>query len=254
MQNKPLVSFIIPVFNAESFIYNNLKQFSNYCLNSNFNSEIIVVNDGSNDKTDEIINDYLVENKNDNLIKYINLTENVGKGSAIKKGIFATKGQFIVFTDCDLPYSFHNIDNVVDKLTNGLANVIIANRMHKDSHYVIKSGNLSYIYIRHTSGRVYNFLIRLLCDLDIADTQAGLKGFDRESAELIFSKMTISGFSFDIDILVCAKVHKKTIHTIPIHFNYETEMSTVNFVKQTFIMTTDLMRIFIKRINGGYRR
>ncbi len=254
MKDVPTISYIVPAYQAESFIYNNLRLFSDYCLNSKDRSEIIVVNDGSADSTAEIIEAYLNENGSSSHLKYVNLKKNVGKGRAIKEGLEVAEGQIIVFTDCDLPYSFKNIDNVVNKLFNGSANVVIANRMHKDSLFLIKAGNLSYIYIRHTAGRVYNLLVKLLSNLDIEDTQAGLKGFDRETAELIFSKMTISGFSFDIDILVCAKEHGKKISTIPIDFNYETEMSTVSFVKQVFKMTVDLLRIFIKRKTGGYRR
>lgn len=253
MNNKPTVSFIVPAYKAESFICNNLKLFSDYCLNSKVRSEIIVVNDGSTDRTDEIIESYL-KNGNNSLLRYVNLKKNVGKGMAIKRGLEVAEGKFIVFTDCDLPYSFKNIDNVVNKLSDSSANVVIANRMHKDSLFLIRAGNLSYIYIRHTAGRIYNLLVKLLSNLDLDDTQAGLKGFDRETAELIFKKMTITGFSFDIDLLVCAKEHGKKIITIPIDFNYETEMSTVSFAKQVIKMTFDLSRIFVKRISGGYRR
>lgn len=254
MDTKPFVSYIIPVYQAESFIYNNLKLFSEYCALNGIDNDIIIVNDGSNDKTDVMIRRYCEENDSRNSIKYINIEKNVGKGSAIKKGIEAAKGQFVVFTDCDLPYSFKNIDDVVRILIQRKANVVIANRMHKDSVFHITSGNLSYIYIRHTAGRIYNLLIRLITRLDIEDTQAGLKGFDRETADLAFNKMTVTGFSFDVDILVCAQEYGKKILTIPIEFNYLSEMSTVSFIKHTFLMTFDLMRIFLKRITRYYRR
>lgn len=254
MKNKPLISYIIPAYRAESFIYNNLKVFSKYCTESNLNSEIIVVNDGSTDKTNEVIQTFLKEKTGNPLIKYINLPENKGKGFAVKKGFDASEGQYIVFTDCDLPYSFKNISDVVHRLVNKEANVAIACRMHRDSIYKIRSENLSYIYVRHTSGRIYNRLINFFTRVNIDDTQAGLKGFDRDTAELIFQKMTINGFCFDIDILACAKDNNKKIITVPVEFNYEHEMSTVIFVKQTFIMTFDLIRVFLKRITGYYKR
>src|SRR3972149_2464688 len=107
MNNKPTVSYIVPAYQAESFIYNNLRLFSDYCLNSK---------DGSADSTDEIIEAYLNENGSSSHLKYVNLKKNVGKGRAIKEGLEVAEGQFIVFTDCDLPYSFKNIDNVINKL------------------------------------------------------------------------------------------------------------------------------------------
>lgn len=254
MKDKPFISYIIPVYQGESFIYDNLNRFSKYCTESNLNSEIIVVNDGSTDKTNEVIEAYLKDIKDNSLIKYVNLKKNGGKGLAIKKGLEAAEGRYIVFTDADLQYSFKNISDLVSTLIKGNANVVLANRMHKDSIYEIKSENLMYIYVRHTAGRVYNWLINLFTRLNIEDTQAGLKGFDRDTAEFVFKKMTVSGFAFDVDILACAKENNKKISSVPIKYNYDSEMSTINFIKQTFIMFFDLLRIFLKRITRYYRK
>ena len=117
--------------------------------------------------------------------------------------------------------------------------------MHEDSIYKIKSRNLSYIYVRHTSGRVFNFLINLFIPLDIKDTQAGLKGFKRDTAELVFGHMTVNWFSFDIDILTCARDNKKKIQTVPVTFNYESEMSTISCLQQIFAMSYYLLRVFL---------
>lgn len=254
MKSKPLISYILPTYQAESFIYKNLQQFLQYCEGSDYSSEIIVVNDGSSDRTNDEIEAFLKRKKGNPLIKYVNLPRNRGKGYAVKKGFELSEGQYIVFTDCDLPYSFKNISDVVYKLVNKEADVAIACRMHKDSIYKIKSENLSYIYIRHTSGRIYNWLINLFTNLNIEDTQAGLKGFNRDTAERIFEKQTIEGFSFDIDLLVCAKENKRKIVTVPIEFNYDSEMSTINFIKQIFFMTFGLFRVFLKRVTGYYTK
>lgn len=253
MNNKPLISYILPAYQAESFIRDTLVRFSKYCADSGLISEIILVNDGSSDGTDEIIKKYLEVNRN-SLIKYINQGHNQGKGSAIKKGVEEAAGQYIVFTDCDLQYSFENINDVVHALLSNNTNIVIASRMHKDSIYKIRSTNLSWIYVRHTSGRIYNWLINLFTHLNIEDTQAGLKGFDRDTAKLIFKKMTIKGFGFDVDVLACAKENRKKITTIPVEFNYEHEMSTINFIRQTCIMTLDLLRVFFKQITGRYKK
>jgi glycosyltransferase involved in cell wall biosynthesis len=254
MKDKTLISYIIPAYQAETFIYNKLTLFSRYCENTDLKSEIIVVNDGSTDRTDEVIKTFLNDNKGNQIFKYINLPENRGKGAAVKKGFEQSEGQYIVFTDCDLPYKFKDIKSVVNNLMHSSANIVIACRMHKDSVYHIRSENLSYIYIRHTSGRVYNWIINFFTGLNISDTQAGLKGFDRDTADLILRKMTIEGFSFDVDLLTCAKENEKSIVTVPIEFNYDSEMSSINFIKQTFVMTFGLFRVFLKKILGDYRK
>ncbi len=253
MTEKPLISYILPICCAESFIYSNLVRFAQYCSESEYNSEIIAVNDGSTDSTNDEIEKFLRENTGGVPVKYINLAENAGKGHAIKKGVEASEGQYIVFTDCDLPYSFKNIGDVVENLVSNTANVAIACRMHKDSIYKIKSGELSYSYVRYTAGWIYNWLINLLTGLNIEDTQAGLKGFDRETARLIFNKMTVSGFGFDVDILTCAKKRDKKIATVPIEFDFS-QMSTISFVKQVSIMSMDLLRVFFKKMTGYYTR
>lgn len=252
---RPLISYIIPVYQAESFIYNNLDLFMKFCSDSNpIHSEIIIVNDGSRDKTHETIEDYISKNKHPVPIRYINLPRNVGKGLALKKAVESAHGRYLIFTDCDLPYSFKDIKLMAHNLINNGANVVIASRMHRDSIYKIRSSNLSYIYVRHTAGRLFNKIVNLFTDLNIEDTQAGLKGFDRETAILLFSKMTVKGFCFDVDILTCAKENKKKITIIPVEHNYDSEMSTISFLKHGTKMLFDLIRIFSKRITGYYRK
>lgn len=253
-ENKILISYILPVYQAESFIYENLRRFSEYCSESGLASEIIAVNDGSTDRTNEKIEAYVRENRDSTFIKYINLQKNKGKGLAIKKGIEAAEGEYIVFTDCDLQYSFENIKSLVSALIKDGRKVVLANRMHKDSIYKIRSENLTYIYVRHTAGRIYNLLINTLTGLHLEDTQAGLKGFDITTAKLLFNKMTVSGFAFDVEILVCASENNIKIVSVPIVFNLDEEMTTVNFIKQIVVMTFDLLRIFIKHLSGYYRK
>ena len=86
------------------------------------------------------------------------------------------------------------------------------------------------------------------------DTQAGLKGFDRDTAHLCVDKMTIEGFAFDIDLLTCASQNKKDIVQIPLEFNYDSEMSTLSFFKHAILMSFALLRIGIKRMTKHYTR
>ena len=126
--------------------------------------------------------------------------------------------------------------------------------MHPDSVYHIRSHNLSYIYIRHTSGRLFNHFINFFTRLHMADTQAGLKGFTQQAAKLCFNKMTVSGFAFDIDLLVCAQKNKLHIETVPLNFNYDSEMSTVSFLKHAILMTASILLIVSKKLTGHYTR
>jgi len=250
---QPSVSLIVPTYQAASFINQSIQRLEAYAQNTPLIQEVILVDDGSQDHTSALINQYLTAHPNTR-IKLITLSQNVGKGAAIKKGVQKALGHTIVFTDCDLPYSFSDINALIHTLTTTQADVAIGSRMHPDSVYHIRSHNLSYIYIRHTSGRLFNFLINLFTQLHMADTQAGLKGFTQQAAKHCFEKMTISGFAFDIDLLVCAQKNNLHIETVPLNFNYDSEMSTVSFLKHAVFMTLSILHIVFKKLTGHYTR
>jgi glycosyltransferase involved in cell wall biosynthesis len=252
-QTQPSVSLIIPTYQAEPFITQSLERLTEYAQSAPNLQEIILIDDGSRDRTPEIITQYLVANPNPYL-KFTPLNQNVGKGSAIKKGIQIASGNILIFTDCDLPYAFSDINALIHTLKNEQTDVAIGSRMHPDSVYHIRSHNLSYIYIRHTSGRLFNHFINFFTRLHMADTQAGLKGFTQQAAKLCFNKMTVSGFAFDIDLLVCAQKNKLHIETVPLNFNYDSEMSTVSFLKHAILMTASILLIVSKKLTGHYTR
>jgi dolichyl-phosphate beta-glucosyltransferase len=252
-QTQPSVSLIIPTYQAESFIIPNMERLEAFAQNTPIIQEMILVDDGSQDQTPTLINQYLTKHPNTHF-KRIALDQNVGKGAAIKKGVQMASGNVIIFTDCDLPYSFSDINALIHTLTTTQTDVAIGSRMHSDSVYHIRSQNLSYIYIRHTSGRLFNFLINFFTRLHMADTQAGLKGFTQQAAKRCFEKMTISGFAFDIDLLVCAQKNNLRIETVPLNFNYDSEMSTVSFLKHAVLMTLSILHIVFKKLTGYYTR
>jgi len=246
------VSLIIPIYQAEDFIESNLTRIVEYCKKTPQIKDIVLVNDGSTDRTHSLIETFL--QSHNKYFTYISLKTNMGKGAAIKAGITTAKSDYIIFTDCDLPYAFSNIDHIITQLIEHRAQVVVGSRMHPNSLYHIRPQNLSYIYIRHTSGRFFNKLVKLSTGLKMEDTQAGLKGFDRETAHLCLNKMTIEGFAFDIDLLTCANQNKKNIVEIPLEFNYDSEMSTLSFFKHAILMSFALLRICFKRMTHYYTR
>lgn len=252
-QTRPGVSLIIPTYQAETFIQQSLQNLVTYAQQNTQIQEIILIDDGSSDRTANIIIEYLNTHTKTS-IQFTALKQNIGKGAAIKMAIQQATQEIIIFTDCDLPYAFSDIDALIATLSNKKADVAVGSRMHPNSIYHIRSHNLSYIYIRHTSGRLFNYFINTFTRLQMADTQAGLKGFTQKAAKLCFAKMTVSGFAFDIDLLVCAQKNKLKIETVPLNFNYDSEMSTVSFVKHAFLMTMSVLQIVTKKLTGYYTR
>lgn len=123
--NKPFVSIVIPCYNEEAILKNNLSYIVDYMRerNSRYDWEILIINDGSRDKTGEIAEDFSKEN---NKVRVIHHPTNLNLGNALKTGFKNSKGDIIVVLDVDLSYGVKYIGEMVDKLIEDSADVVIA--------------------------------------------------------------------------------------------------------------------------------
>src|SRR2546427_7531019 len=108
------------------------------------------------------------------------------------------------------------------------------------------------LYTRHVMSRVFNRVVRLVLLPGILDTQAGLKGFTARAAELIFPRLTIAGFGFDVELLYIAKQHGLTVAQAAVHYRYDDEPSTVRFAADAVEMLEDLVKIRWNAWRGRY--
>ena len=164
------ISFIIPCYNCESYINNNIYKLYNKLRNSNIKYEIILVDDYSNDKT------FLCIKKLKRKIRKIRILKNgknYGKSFSIIKGTKISKYNNVIFIDCDFPY-FKSIFTVIKYLRKN--DLVIINRRKKGSKLKNRDLNL-YQFMRNILGITINLFIRMRFNINIKDTQAGLKGF-----------------------------------------------------------------------------
>ena len=117
-----------------------------------------------------------------------------------------------------------------------------------ESPYVMSPTFFHYLYTRHLMSRLFNKLAQLVLLPGILDTQAGLKGFTAQAAEKIFSRQTLCGFGFDLEVLFIARSHHLKIEQMPVDYHYNDEPTTVNFAKHGVEMLLDLIRV---RLNGA---
>lgn len=200
--------------------------------------EIVVVDDGSGDGTSDIAND-------SGLARGILLPENRGKGAAVRSGMLQANGRSRVFLDADLAYGPEEVIRVMSQLERGW-DVVVGSR--RDSRLVTHT---SAGLLRDVGGRLVNLATHVLLLGRYRDTQAGIKGFRGDVADLIFTKSKLNGFSFDIEIFHLVERWRLTLREVPMTVA-ETDSSTVNLIADTARLLTDIGRIRRWSARGVY--
>lgn len=237
------LSIIIPAYNEESRIEKAIEYIKQYIINKDINAEIIIVDDGSKDKTSEIARK--LENENANII-FLHSIKNYGKGFAVKRGVMHAKGKYILFTDADNSTPIEELDKLM--LHNNDAEVIIGSRYIENTTVKIKQGKYR-IFI----SRLGNLLIRVLVIDGIKDTQCGFKLFENNAAKEIFNLQKVKRFGFDIETLTIAKNLKYKIIETPVNW-FNSSDSRVRPIRDSLIILKDLAIIKINLFTGRYDR
>ena len=236
------LSVIIPAYNEERRILCTLNKIQKY-LDINFpDYEIIVVDDGSMDRTIESVNLFSQQNNRINLIKN---GVNRGKGYSVKNGFLYAKGDYVLFTDADLSTPIEDIEKLLPYFRDGY-DITIGSRALKDSDVQIHQP-----WYRETMGKIFNFLVRILAVRGFKDTQCGFKCFTKQSALDICKRQNMERFSFDVEMLYIAKRLGYRIKEVPITWLNQPE-TKVNAIKDSVSMFIDLFRIRVNDARGKY--
>lgn len=240
MQKVPLVSIVLPAYNEEKVIKKTLDQVLTYLSRKKYSFEIVVADDGSRDKTSEIVKNFIKKK-----VRLIKLTKNKGKGGALREGILNSKGKNIIFMDADLSVSLENIDIFLKKLQKG-SDVVIASRRIKGAKILVHQP-----WHRETMGRVFTYMTRVVTGTSIADFTCGFKGFTKESAMKIFKASLIDRWAYDAEILFLAKKFGYAVEQIPIVWKNreDTRVRLKTVILETF---RDLINVRIFDLLGKY--
>lgn len=228
---RPYISLIIPVYNEEERLQNSLEKIIDYFDKQTYSYEILIVDDGSKDKTIEIANKYLPK------VVIYSYGENKGKGAAVKYGMLKAKGEICIFTDADLSTPIYEIDKMLNEFENKKCDIVIGNRAA--GYDMIK---IHQPWYREFMGKTFNKFVQLFVFKGISDTQCGFKGFRYEAAQKIFNKTEIQKFGFDVEILYLALKSNFDIRQIKVEW-YNDARSKVNPIKDSIQMFKDILRI-----------
>lgn len=235
------LSVIIPAYNEEIRLGKTLQEVFDYLKKQEYDSEILVVDDGSTDKTAEIA---LALEKNIKNLHVLKIAH-AGKGSAVREGMLKAKGDFRVFMDADNSTSIDQIERMWPEFEKGYE-VVIGSRDMKGAVISIPQP-----WWRRRLGDVFNLIVQVVSGLwGIWDTQCGFKGFTERAAEDIFSRTIIDGWAFDVEVLMLASKRRHALKEIPVVWA-NAPNSKVN-LKSMMFMFFEVLASRINMFAGNY--
>ena len=247
---RPGLTIILPCYNAGPYLEDTLRQLAEL-FEAHADLELLVVDDGSRegDPASRIVEGHLAEPPFQNRIRCITHPENRGKGAAIMSGLAAVTTTLACYTDADLAYSPGNFQTMRECVVEGT--MVIANRVDRESTYLIHPHYFRYIASRHLASRLLNLIVSMILIPGARDVQAGLKMAHTGDFLRCVKKSTRLRFSFDTELLFIAMLQGIRIHPVPVRYRYLSEASTVNFLLDSLRMARDVLLI---RVNGWLGR
>jgi len=202
-------------------------------LVGDININTIIVNDGSNN---EFISEVeKIKDKIDAII-YLEYQENKGKGYALKHGIEKSTSDFIIFTDVDFPYELESMNLLINELVKGDSDLVIGTR---DKTYEKRIP-----FQRKIISSILKALIKILINIPVADTQAGLKGL-KSNAIPVIQEVNIDRYLFDLAFLKLAYKRGLKVSSVPIILRDGIHLPNVSF-KVLMKESLNFLKIMIK--------
>lgn len=233
------LSVVIPAHNEENRLPASLEGVFGFLAAQPFTSEIVVVENGSSDRTLEIAQEFAREHGNVRVIQ-----SERGKGAAVRRGMLAAHGEYRFMCDADLSMPVEEIVKFIPPALTDF-DIAIASREAKGA---VRYNEPAY---RHLGGRGINFIIQTLILPGLNDTQCGFKCFRAAAAEDIFRRQTLPGWSFDIELLYIARRRGYRIREVPIHWYYHPD-TKVSALRDAARMIRDIFRIRANARRGLY--
>jgi dolichyl-phosphate beta-glucosyltransferase len=245
MENDPYLSVIIPAYTEGERLGCTLLEIDRHLRPKDFRYEILVIVDGSPNRTGELAKNYINRVKN---LQVIENDKNQGKGHAVRQGLLQAKGAFRLYTDADGSAPIAHADEFLQACQNGF-DVVMASRNIQGS--VIEIHQPRY---RELMGKMGNLLIRATLGLwDNLDTQCGFKMLSQCAVREIATRMVVDRFGFDFELIILAHELGFKVRQMPIKWRHETGSSVTFFGPNGFIrILMDLFRTKYRLIKGEY--
>ena len=239
----PELSIIIPAYNEESRLPETLRRICKYIRASGRETEVIVVDDGSVDRTVSLVESFRNQIP---FLRVLSNGQNRGKGFSVHHGMIQARGRLVLFTDADLSAPIEEADKLLAALEDH--DVAIGSRALNRNLIVVRQSRL-----REFAGVIFNIVVRLFLHLCFVDTQCGFKAFRRETCRIVFDQQTLKGFGFDPELLYLAHRHGLRSVEIPVRWAHSPN-TKVNMFRDSLGMFLDVLVIRYNALAGRYPR
>ena len=242
--SSPKYSIVIPAYNEAARILAALEAVVECVRRRGWDAEVIVVDDGSRDRTAEIVRSFAATAPEFRLLQN---EVNRGKGYSVRRGMLQALGEIVLFTDADLSAPIDEAEGLFEAISAG-ADIAIGSRWLERSRQTIRQP----LY-RRFFGRCFNGVTRAIMGLPYADTQCGFKAFTRAAAQSVFPLQTIERWGFDPEILFIARKNGYRIVEIPVSWAHD-ERTQISYLRDGMRMLEDISIVRWNAFLGRYSK
>jgi dolichyl-phosphate beta-glucosyltransferase len=261
---QPFLTVIIPAYNEERRLPQSLQKTLDWLQKQPFQSEVLVVDDGSEDATRSVVEECIARrsqtsplDEKDQIQVRLLANAHRGKAFAVRTGMLAGQGKYLLFTDADLSTPIEDFDRLLVWLEQGY-DIAIGSREGQGAR------RFNEPYYRHLMGRVFNLLVKAITFSRFQDTQCGFKAFTREAAQELFHKVQLYGENspkvrgamvtgFDVEVLFLARKLNYRVREVPVQW-FHVSGSKVNPLKDSLRMIADISKVRLNDWRGRYKQ
>ncbi|MEI8309003.1 MAG: dolichyl-phosphate beta-glucosyltransferase [Chloroflexales bacterium] len=239
---EPYLSIVIPAYNEEERIVPTIGAIASHVAGMGFPWELIIADDGSRDQTAALVEGLELVN-----LRLLRAEKNGGKGSAVRRGVLAAQGRYILFDDADNSTPIEELGKLLPTLEQQGYDIAVGSRAASGAEEAHRT------LLRRTLSGGLRLMVRLLFRIGVRDTQCGFKLFTRAAAHRLYAAQTIDGFSFDLEILYLAARLGYRVAEVPVSW-IDAPGSKVDTTREIQRFLRDLLRIKWNDLRGVYAR